>query len=96
MSSGDALVCRRSRFSLDLSGWVSLACVTGLCTIIDSLPASSRITRALRKWSKHGSTGWLPILVVRVLAEDVVCRLEEVLDTILAAVAFCRQQAPRS
>ena len=30
-------------------------------------------------------------LVVRVLAEDVVCRLEEVLDTILAAVAFCRQ-----
>lgn len=35
-------------------------------------------------------------LVVRVLAEDVVCRLEEVLDTILAAVVFCRQQAPRS
>jgi Protein of unknown function (DUF559) len=35
-------------------------------------------------------------LVVRVLAEDVVCRLEEVLDTILAAVAFCRQEAPRS
>jgi very-short-patch-repair endonuclease len=34
-------------------------------------------------------------LVVRVLAEDVVCRLEEVLDTILAAVAFCRQQAHR-
>jgi hypothetical protein len=30
-----------------------------------------------------------------VLAEDVVCRLEEVLDTILAAVAFCRQQAHR-
>jgi len=35
-------------------------------------------------------------LVVRVLAEDVVCRLEEVLDTIQAAVAFCRQQALRS
>jgi hypothetical protein len=34
-------------------------------------------------------------LVVRVLAEDVVCRLEEVLDTILAAVAFCRRQAHR-
>ena len=31
---------------------------------------------------KHG------YLVVRVLAEDVVCRLEHVLDTILAAVAF--------
>jgi very-short-patch-repair endonuclease len=35
-------------------------------------------------------------LVVRVLAEDVICRLEEVLDTILAAVVFCRQPAPRS
>lgn len=34
-------------------------------------------------------------LVVRVLAEDVVCRLEEVLDTILAAVATCRQQPHR-
>lgn len=34
-------------------------------------------------------------LVVRVLAEDVVCRLEEVLDTIRAAVASCRQQAHR-
>ena len=33
---------------------------------------------------KHG------YLVVRVLAEDVVCRLEEVLETILAAVAFRR------
>jgi very-short-patch-repair endonuclease len=33
---------------------------------------------------KHGH------LVVRVLAEDVVCRLEEVLETILAAVAFRR------
>jgi len=32
-------------------------------------------------------------LVVRVLAEDVVCRLEAVLDTILAAVMFCRQRA---
>lgn len=35
-------------------------------------------------------------LVVRVLAEDVACRLEEVLDTILAAVVFCRQQTHRS
>ena len=34
---------------------------------------------------KHG------YLVVRVLAEDVVCRLEEVLETILAAVAFRRR-----
>jgi len=34
-------------------------------------------------------------LVVRVLAEDIVCRLEQVLDTILAAVVFCRQQAHR-
>jgi very-short-patch-repair endonuclease len=33
---------------------------------------------------KHG------YMVVRVLAEDVVCRLEEVLETILAAVAFRR------
>ncbi len=32
-------------------------------------------------------------LVVRVLAEDVVCRLEDVLDAILAAVAFRRRQA---
>ncbi len=34
-------------------------------------------------------------LVVRVLAEDVVCRLEEVLDAILAAVAYRRRQAHR-
>src|SRR5262249_39375224 len=31
-------------------------------------------------------------LVVRVLADDVVERLEEMLDTIVAAVAFCRQR----
>jgi very-short-patch-repair endonuclease len=35
-------------------------------------------------------------LVVRVLAEDVVCRLEEVLETILAAVAFRRGQGKKS
>ena len=35
---------------------------------------------------KHG------YLVVRVLAEDVVCRLEEVLETILAAVSFQRMR----
>jgi very-short-patch-repair endonuclease len=39
---------------------------------------------------KHG------YLVVRVLAEDVVCRLEEVLETILAAVAFRRMAQERS
>jgi very-short-patch-repair endonuclease len=39
---------------------------------------------------KHG------YLVVRVLADDVVCRLEEVLETILAAVAFRRGQGKKS
>ena len=45
----------------------------------------------LRPWTSRGCPG----RVVRVLAEDVVCRLEEVLDTILAAVVFCRQPAHR-
>ena len=58
MSSGDTLVCRRSR-------------------------------RKDVELQQHG------YLVVRVLAEDIVCRLEEVLDTILAAVVFCRQPAHR-
>jgi very-short-patch-repair endonuclease len=35
-------------------------------------------------------------LVVRVLAEDVVCRLEEVLRTILDAVAHQARPSPRS
>jgi very-short-patch-repair endonuclease len=39
---------------------------------------------------KHG------YLVVRVLAEDVVCRLEETLDIILAAVAFQRERVKPS
>ena len=54
----------------------------------------SRIRRRYRRdrrkdleLQKHG------YLVVRVLADDVVERLEEVMDTILAAVAFRRAAA---
>jgi len=91
MSSGGTLVCRRSRFLLDLSDWVFLAFIVeidGYYHFRD--PCSYRRDR--RKDFELQQHGYL---VVRVLAEDIVCRLEQVLDTILAAVVFCRQQAHR-
>jgi len=64
--------------------------VARLCWPEDDVPAGRRSNR--RKDFELQQHGYL---VVRVLAEDIVCRLEQVLDTILAAVVFCRQQAHR-
>ena len=49
------------------------------------LEATDAYRRDRRKDLELQKRGYL---VVRVLAEDVVCRLEQVLDTILAAITF--------
>ena len=88
----------RSIFALDGTGrsrltWSPLA--LNLVVEIDGYyhfqdPSSYRRDR--RKDVELQQHGYL---VVRVLAEDVVCRLDEVLDTILTAVVSCRQHAHR-